>query len=67
VNSSPEAYLAEAKNDLKLKKITEKEYRTIREFIRDYNEEDGRFKTIVTKHEKEYNKLIISTYKQAKE
>ena len=67
VNSSPESYLAEAKNDLKLKKITEKEYRTIREFIRDYNEEDGRFKTIVSKHEKEYNKLIISTFRMAKE
>lgn len=67
VNSSPESYLSEAKNELKLKKITEKEYRTIREFIRDYNEEDGRFKTIITKHEKEYNRLIISTYKQAKE
>lgn len=62
VNTGTEAYLEQTKRDLETKKITAKQYRTIREFIRDYEANSHRYKTIVSEQEKEYNSLLFKIY-----
>lgn len=62
VNSSKEAYQEQIKQDLEQKKITEKQYRTIREFIRDFDNDPSRFKEVISAQETEYKSLIIKTY-----
>ncbi len=62
VNNGTEAYLEQTKADFEKGKITAKQYRTIREFIRDYEVDSRRFKTIISAQENEYNSLLFSIY-----
>jgi len=66
INEGAEEYLQRMKEELKQKRITEKQFRTIREFIRDYDERDPRFRIIVSQQEKEYNSLIQRVYDHCK-
>ena len=67
INIGAEEYLKQVKQDFKNKKITEKQYRTEREFIRDFNNFDDKFKVIISPQEKEYNTLLPRVYKHTKE
>jgi len=67
VNIGAEEYLKQAKEDLANRKMTEKQYRTIREFIRDFDSQDTKFKTVVSPQEKEYSLLFLKTLNLSKE
>ena len=67
INLGAEEYLKQVKQDYKNKKITDKQYRTEREFIRDFNNFDNKFRVIVSAQEKEYNTLLPRVYKYTKE
>ena len=58
VNIGAEEYRRQINEDLKENRITPKQHRTIREFIRDFEKNGNRFKTIISPQEKEYNKLF---------
>lgn len=62
INRGSEEYLQRTKADFESGKITAKQYRTIREFIRDYKEDSKRFKTIISPQEKEYNSLLFKVF-----
>ena len=67
INIGAEQYLKQIKQDLKDKKITEKQYRTDREFIRDFDQHQDRFRVVVSAQEKEYNTLLPKVYKFTKQ
>lgn len=58
VNLGAEEYLLLTKKEFQKNKITEKQYRTIREFIRDFEKNKNLFKIIISQHEKEYTSLL---------
>lgn len=62
INHGADEYLKRSKAEMESGKITPKQYRTIREFIRDYEEDSKRFRTIVSAQEKEYNSLLYRVY-----
>jgi len=62
INIGAKEYQERSKADYEAGKITSKQYRTIREFIRDYEADSKRFKTVISAQEKEYNALIYKTY-----
>lgn len=62
INYGTEEYLKQIKSQLSLKKITDKQYRTIREFIRDFSENEHKYKTIISPQEKEYNMLFTRVF-----
>lgn len=62
INIGAKEYQERCKSDFEAGKISSKQYRTIREFIRDYEENKNRFKTVISAQEKEYNALIYKTY-----
>lgn len=66
VNSSKEEYLEQVKEEHKQRKLTDKQYRTIREFIRDFDEWNGPFKTVISPEEKEYNLLIPKCFAECR-
>ena len=66
INEGEETYLKNAKSDFDNRLITENQYRTIREFIRDFKNDQSKFDIIISKQEKEYNELLTSTYILAK-
>lgn len=67
VNIGGEEYLKRSKAEFEAGKLTAKQYRTIREFIRDYEEDSKRFKTLISPQEKEYNKLLFSSFDISRE
>lgn len=67
VNIGGEEYLKRSKEEFEAGKMTAKQFRTIREFIRDYEEDSNRFKTIVSQQEREYNKLLFSAFDISRE
>ncbi|MDR0371590.1 MAG: hypothetical protein LBH80_07040 [Prevotellaceae bacterium] len=66
INIGAEEYLKAIKCDLDQKKITAKQYRTIREFIRDFKKNELRFVTVISPQENEYNRVIMSQFVQTK-
>ena len=62
VNHGAEEYLQRTKEEFRNKKITEKQYRTIMEFIRDYDENSKLYKVLISPQEKEYNTLLYKVY-----
>ncbi len=60
VNLGAEEYLLLTKKEFQKNKITEKQYRTIREFIRDFEINSNLFKIIISPHEKEYTSLLYN-------
>jgi len=62
INYGSQDYLERTKKDFERKEITEKQYRTIREFIRDYEQDNKRFKTIISHQEKEYKSLLYNVF-----
>lgn len=67
VNIGAEQYLYQIKEQYKNKTLTEKQYRTIREFIRDFDQNEERYKVVISAQEKEYNSLLPRVYKYSKE
>ncbi|NDV46112.1 hypothetical protein D0T49_03535 [Paludibacter sp. 221] len=67
INMGAEEYLEKAKSELEEGLITPKQYRTIREFVRDYEDSHARFKTIISPQEKEYKELLSKQYNIAKQ
>jgi len=62
VNHGAEEYLQEIKEEFRNKKITLKQYRTIKEFIRDYEENSKLYKVIISPQEKEYKALLYNVF-----
>ncbi|MDR0409507.1 MAG: hypothetical protein LBH18_03825 [Spirochaetaceae bacterium] len=62
INSSGHEYLQRVKNDFERGKITQKQFRTIREFVRDFELNKGRFRTVISKQEKQYAELLNRNY-----
>jgi len=58
INIGAAEYRKQIDEDLKKMRITKKQHRTIREFIRDFEENGARFKSVVSSQENEYNKLF---------
>lgn len=67
VNIGAELYMKQVKDEYKQKKISDKQYRTIREFVRDFDKHEHRFRVIVSAQEKEYKTLFYRVYKHTKE
>jgi len=67
VNIGAEEYKKQIKEDLAEKRITEKQHRTIREFIRDFESQETKFKTVISPQENEYNSLFHKTLSVSKE
>ena len=65
INSGPDEYLREIRRQHHEKKLTDKEYRTIREFIRDFEENEHKYKVIISPQEKEYKTLMPSIFHAA--
>ncbi len=66
VNDGAENYLQQAKADFEHGKITPKQFRTIREFVRDFNKKRKQFKTEISAQEIEYKKLLYSVFNDAR-
>lgn len=62
VNLGAEEYLKLTKEEFRNKKITEKQCRTIKESIRDYDEESKFYKVLISPQEKEYNVLLYKVF-----
>lgn len=67
INMGAEQYLSMIKEQYKAKALTEKQYRTIREFIRDFDNCEDKYKVLISPQEKEYNMLFTRVYKFSKE
>jgi len=61
-----ENYLSEAKADFTNGTITENQYRTIREFCRDWNDNKHKYKMLPSEHEHEYRCILSERFKIAK-
>jgi len=66
INEGEESYLKKTKSDFDSRLISENQYRTIREFIRDFKNDQSKFDIIISEQEKEYNELLYSTYNRAR-
>lgn len=64
INSGPDEYLAKIKDDLRDGVLTPKQYRTIREFVRDYDE--SKFRTVISPQEAEYKRLFATVFMKSK-
>ena len=62
INIGPEEYLKRSKDEYHSGKLTAKQFRTIREFIRDYEEDSDKYRTILSAQEKEYKKLLFNAF-----
>jgi len=65
INEGEESYLNIAKSDFDNRKISETQYRTIREFARDFDANRNKFRIITSKQELEYNELLFRVYNNA--
>lgn len=65
INTSPEEYIAKIKDDLRDGILTTKQYRTIREFVRDFDED--KFRTVISPQEQEYKRLFGSVFQKSRE
>jgi hypothetical protein len=61
-----ENYLQMAKTDLQDGKITEKQYRIIREFVRDWDANKHKYRILPTEHETEYKEKLYNLFELAK-
>lgn len=66
VNSSSEEYMARVRAEYDDGKMTAKQYRTIREFVRDFEANAHRFKVIISAQEREYKRLLMQEFRKAK-
>lgn len=66
INTGAEEYLQTVKEEYESGKMTAKQYRTIREFVRDYNEHADRFREIISPQERDYNELLVKVYNVSK-
>ena len=64
INTSPEEYIAKIKDDLRDGILTTKQYRTIREFVRDFDED--KFRTVISPQEQEYKRLFSSVFQKSR-
>ena len=67
INLGSEYYLELIKKEFEAKKLTEKQYRTIREFIRDFQDNRDKYIEIKSNEEKEYKLLFNRELKKAKQ
>jgi hypothetical protein len=63
INEGADEYMKRVRKEHEDGLMTDKQYRTIREFVRDFEITKKRFKTVVSKQENEYKRLLRSTYK----
>ena len=61
-----ENYLKEAKADFQSGKMTAKQYRTIREFCRDWNDNKHKYRMLPSEHEQEYRRILSEYFNIAK-
>lgn len=61
-----ENFLEQTKNDFKAGKLTERAYRTQREFIRDWEDNKHKFRMLPTPHETEYRQKLKELFLIAK-
>ena len=66
INYGAEYCLQKAKDEYKRGDMTEKQFRTEREFIRDFDTRQDMFHQTISKQENEYTSLLISTFAEAK-
>jgi hypothetical protein len=66
VNYGPEEYLKRTKQQFMDKDITTKQLRTIREFIRDYEQNSHKYKTMISYQENEYKSLLYKVFSYTK-
>lgn len=62
-----QAYLEQAKQEFNAELLTEKQYRTIREFVRDWDFNKHKYKMLPTKHEIEYKEKLSKWFNLAKQ
>jgi hypothetical protein len=61
-----ENYLQTAKTDFEKKLLTEKQYRTIREFVNSWKHNKHKYRMLQTEHETEYRKILLQRFEMAK-
>ena len=61
-----ENYLQASKTDYQNEKMTENEYRTIREFVRDWESNKHKYKMLPAEHETEYKQVLLERFNLAK-
>lgn len=66
-NLGPEEYQKRIKKELEDGVLTSRQYRTAREFMRDYYDNEKRYRTVISEEEREYKGLLYSVFSQSKE
>ena len=61
-----EKYLQTAKADFQNGKITERQYRTVREFVRDWDGNKHKYRMLPTEYETEYKQILLEMFNIAK-
>jgi hypothetical protein len=65
-NEGLDEYLERARKDFESKRLTQKQYRVIREFARDFELSGDKYEIVVSPQEREYKRLIYNTFEEAK-
>ncbi|MFZ4799796.1 MAG: hypothetical protein ACOYMA_20055 [Bacteroidia bacterium] len=66
INEGKDSFLSATISDFVNKKITEQQFRTIREFIRDFNKYQGKFCVKISRQEIEYKELLYKVFDVAR-
>lgn len=66
INEGAEFYLERMKKDFDEQGMTAKQYRTIREFVRDFKKNNDRYEIVTSCEETEYNRLLEQEFNKAK-
>ncbi|MEI6554220.1 MAG: hypothetical protein WCL70_01375 [Paludibacter sp.] len=62
INEGKDSYLSAIIKDFDNRKITEQQFRTIREFIRDFDKHQYKFQIKISKQENEYKELLYKAF-----
>lgn len=67
VNNGADEYMESVRKEFDNGNMTEKQFRTIREFVRDFETESGRFSIVISRQEREYKRLLVQEFNLAKQ
>lgn len=66
VNLGEDNYMESVRKEYETGRMTDKQFRTIREFIRDYEANKDRYKVVISPQEREFKRLLMQQYTKAK-
>jgi len=66
INNGADEYMEKMRAEYDEGRMTEKQFRTIREFVRDFELNAARFKVVISPQEREYKRLLIQQFNAAR-